>query len=185
MKLRVCHKTVSDLLLSHDRSLAALTIVVKNWTPQTPDDLVPDPHSFILDLEKENRSLALACVHLVRRNFSLDIHSISELLKQSNGPLNYAHRYWFEHLEGGGGSRIPNLKCLADAMKLAYGHLQQYASQMMLAEKAAVALTESLRDAAAFAIQCINWVSDGNLFRSSEENGRLMYRTLSYRASYC
>ncbi len=42
----------TDFFLSHDRSAAALSIVVKNWTSQMPDDPVADPLSFILDCEK-------------------------------------------------------------------------------------------------------------------------------------
>ncbi len=168
-RLRVFHKTVSDFFSSHNRSLAAMRSVVKNSAPQTLDDPVPNPLSFVLDCVKENRSLALACVHLARRNLSLDIHSISGLLKQSNGPLDYAHQHWFEHLESGGGSRIPNFKCLANAMRLAYGCLQRYAPQMLSAEEETVALVEALRDAAAFASQCINGASNGNLFCSSKE----------------
>ncbi len=185
-KLRVCHKTVSDFFLSHDRSSAALKSIVKNWTPQTLDDspIAPDPRSFILNIEKDNRDLAIACLHLAYRSFLLDIHSIVELLKQSNGPLNYAHQYWFEHLEGGGGSQIQDLGHLADAMKLAYGRLQRYAPQMMLAEEAVVALIASLRDAAAFASQCTDEVSDGKLFYPSKGNGNgcLTHGTFPYRA---
>ncbi len=76
----------------------------------------------------------------------------------------------FKHLEGGGGSRVPNLKCLADAMELAYRCMRRYALQMMFAKEKAVALAEKLCDAADFASQCIKEVSDGNFFRSSEEN---------------
>ncbi len=184
-RLRVFHKTVSDFFLSHERSFAAFESL-KNGILQTPDGRasVFDSHSFILDLEKDNRTLALTCVHLACRSFSLDIHSIPGLLKHSNGPLDYAHQHWFEHLEDAGGSRIPNLKCLADAMKFAYGRLQRYAPQMMLAKEEAVALIASLRDAAAFASQCINGASNGNLFCSSEENGHLIFGSLTYRASH-
>lgn len=170
-ELRVCHKTVIDFLSSHERSLAALEGVVRSQTPEGP---VPDPRVFILGREKENRSLAFACVHLARRNLSLDIHSITELLKQWNRPLNYAHQYWFGHLEGGGGSWIPKLECLADAMKLAFGCLQRYAQQMMLAKEEAVALIEGLRNAAEITSRCIDEVSEGDLFCSSEGNGRLI-----------
>ncbi len=55
----------------------------------------------------------------------------------------------------------------------------------MLAKEEAVALAEALRDAADFASQCIDEVSDGNLFCSSEENSCLIYGILSYRATYC
>ncbi len=152
---------------------------MKNWTLQTPDDsaTTPDPHSFILNTEKDNRNLAIACLHLARRNFSLDIHSIAALLKESNRSLDYAHQHWLEHLESGGGSRVPNLKCFADAMKLAYGCLQRYAPHMMLAKEDAVALIASLRDAAAFASQCIDEVSDGKLFYLSKRDGYLTYGT--------
>ncbi len=68
-ELRVSHKTFSDFLLSQDRSLAALKSVVHGWTPRMPGDPVLDPHPFILDTERENRSLAHACIRLVCRIF--------------------------------------------------------------------------------------------------------------------
>ncbi len=37
-RLRVCHKTVSDFLLSHERSAAAMKYVVQIWTRQMPDE---------------------------------------------------------------------------------------------------------------------------------------------------
>ncbi len=157
-ELRFCHKTVSDFLSSRKRSPAAMGHFVQK------DQL----HSYLIDDVEDSRSFALACVHLVRRNFSLDIHSIATLLKESNRSLDYAHQHWFEHLEDAGGSRVPNLKCLADAMKLAYGRLQRYAPQMMLAEEEAIALTASLSDAAEFASRCIDGASNGNLFCSSK-----------------
>ncbi len=189
-ELRVCHKTVSDFLLSHDRSVAAMKRVVESWNSdhrQKKWDLDTSISDLVLDYEEENRSLALACVHLWRRSFMSDIHDVAELVHQANGSLYYASQHWLEHLEGAGGSRIRNLECLADAMELAYGRLQRYAPQMMLAAEAASAFTARLRDAADFASQCIDevQVSDGNIFCSSEENSCLIYGTLSYRATYC
>ncbi len=184
-ELRVFHKTVSDFLLSYDGSAAAMKDVVQGWNlDQQQKKWDASVTDLILNCEEESRYLSLACVHMICRNLSLDIHSIVELLKQSNGPLDYAHQHWLEHLESSGGSRIAKLKCLADAMKLAYGCLQRYAPQMMLGEEAAVALTASLRDAADFASQCINRGLNGNLFCSSE-NTCLICRTLSYRALHC
>ncbi len=142
---------------------------MKNWKPPTQDDPVPDPHSFILDCGKENSSLAHACLHLARRNLSLDIHRVVKLLEQSNGLL-YAHQHWFKHFDDAGCGFIPSLENLSDAMRVAYGRLRRYAREMTLANVEAVALIERLRDTAEFASQCINQ-NFGKLIRSSREIG--------------
>ncbi len=156
-RVRVRHKTVSDFLSSHKRSSTALKqFVTEDW--ELP--------SYLIDTREENGGLAFACIRLARRIFAnpKDLDRVVEFLKRSAGSLDYALQHWFEHLEGSGGSQVPNLRCLDDAMKLAYGCLRRYASQMMLAKEEAVALTQSLRDAADFANRCIN---QGNLSRSS------------------
>ncbi len=102
------------------------------------DDPVPDLHSFILDCEKENRSLALACTRLLRRNFSLDIDSISGLLEQSTGPFYYARQHWFGHLEDAGVNwepTLPNFQSIANAMEVAYGCLERYADEPTSAKR--------------------------------------------------
>ncbi len=93
-----------------------MAYVVQHWNRQTLDESVSDSCSFILDCEKENGSLARACLHLVHRGYSLDIHSVAEHLEQPSDPF-YAHRHWFKHFEGSGDSGIPNLRSLADAME--------------------------------------------------------------------
>ncbi len=103
-ELRVCHKTVSDFLLSHDRGVAAMKRVVESWNSdhrQKKWDLDTSISDLVLDCEKENRSLALACVHLWRRSF-MDSRNVAELVRQANGSLYYASRHWLEHLEGRG-----------------------------------------------------------------------------------
>ncbi len=109
-KLRVCHKTVSDFVLSQERSTAAMEYVVQNWNRQMPDEPVSDLRSFIPDCQKESGCLALACLELAHRNLFLDIRTLANLLKQSDGVLYYTHQYWFEHLEDAGGNGIPILK---------------------------------------------------------------------------
>ncbi len=164
--LRVFHKTVSDFLLSHDRSYAALKSIVKSLDDPAS---IPDIHSFILDPERDNESLALACIRLIHRSFSLDIHSIAELLKQSDGPFYYARQYWLGHLEGAGVSwepTLPNFRSLANAMEVAYRCLERYANEPMLAKEEAVALRTCLRDTSSFVIRCIN---QDNLSRSSQK----------------
>ncbi len=121
----------------------------------------------ILDCAEENKCLALACLHVACRNLSLDVIGVAELLRQSNGLLYYTHQYWFEYLEGAGGNCIPNLKILADAMKVAYARLQRYAQEMLSVNKEALALIGHLRDTAIFASRCINSNLDGTSFCSS------------------
>ncbi len=173
-QLRVCHKTVSDFLLSYDNSAAAMEDIVHDWNLDRRQKKWNGPVSdLILDCAEENKCLALACLHLARRKLSLDVVGVAELLKRSDRLLYYVHQYWFEHLDLAGISCqwIPNLKILADAMKVAHGclqRLQRHAQGMWSANEEAVALTEHLRDSANFASQRItsNPNSVGNLFCS-------------------
>ncbi len=130
---------------------------------------IPDIHSFILDPERDNKSLALACIRLVHRSFSLDIHSITKLLDQSNSPFYYARQYWFGHLKGTGVNWEPTLplfQSLVDAMKVAYRCLGEIWRRADAGEEEAVALVICLRDTAEFVIWCIN---EGNISHSSRE----------------
>ncbi len=154
-ELRVCHKTVSDFLLSRDSSAAAMEFVIENWNRQPVNARVNEHHpSFILDCQVENRNLALSCLHLAGRNLSLDVPSIAELLKQSNSLL-YARQYWVEHLEDAGDNWIPDLKGLKDAMEVAYGRFKRYGREFMLASDEAILLRDRLRDTAELASRCI------------------------------
>ncbi len=87
-QVRLCHKTASDLLSSYERSRK----VMEHFVPENKKQELP---SYLIDNKEENMRLALACVCLARRNFSLEIHSVAEILKQLDGPLSYAHHHWF------------------------------------------------------------------------------------------
>ncbi len=167
-ELRVCHKTVSDFLLSEDNSAAAMKEIVHDWNLDRRQKKWNGPVSdLILDCAQESRCLALACVRLARRNLSLDVVGVAELLKQRDGLLYYAHQHWFEHLDDAGSNWIPNLKILADAMKVAHGCLQRHARGMLSVNEEVVVLTKHLRDSANFASQCI---LHGDLSCSSRES---------------
>ncbi len=157
-ELRVCHKSVSDFLLSRARSADAMEFVVQKWNQEMPNDRVPPDRSFILDCEEENKRLALACVlHLAGRYVSSNFNTTAELL--SNRPFYYARQHWFGHLEDAGVNWTPILqdfKNLVDAVELAYGCLERFADNLMLVNDEVEALTKSLRHTADFASQCIN-----------------------------
>ncbi len=146
--IRIPHKSFSDFLLDHVRSLAAMRCVLPE-----PEDQELCSDSFVLDCEEENASLALACLQLAgRHNLSLDFHSIMGFLKRSDCSLHYAHKYWFIHLRDAGGKKIPNLDSLADAMKLTYEYLQPYAAE----DDETVALATILSDTTKSASKCVD-----------------------------
>ncbi len=186
-ELRVCHKSVSDFLLSRGRSVDAMDFVVRRWNQEMPDDPVSPHLSFILECGEENRRLALACIHLASCNFSLNFDTVAKLLEQSEGPFHYARQYWFHHLECAGTNWIPivlqNFEGLANAMEVAYVCLRQYAMKMTSAKDEAIVLTKILCDTCAFASQCIN---QGD-YSNSVLPEKLWTQNccLSYRGDHC
>lgn len=161
-KLRVRHKTVSDFLLSHERSSTAMKRFVKE------DGELP---SYLIDAKEDHRGFASTCMHLVCRIFAnpKDIDRVVDFSMQSSGPFYYARQYWFGHLEGAGVDwepTLPHFQSLADAMEVAYGCLERYANEPKLTKEEAVALITCLRDTADFVIRRIN---QGNFSHWSRE----------------
>ncbi|KLO04488.1 hypothetical protein SCHPADRAFT_1003285 [Schizopora paradoxa] len=152
-RLRVCHKSVSDFGLSRERSWAALLRLV-------PDD--KDRHSYVIDVEKENKELALACLHSMRRK--LPTSNITELptpsQKHPNG-FPYARHHWFEHVEEAGDTYrhiISNLRYLAGAMEVAYRSLERFVADLDLENDKGIALVGSLCSAIELIIQCVDTI---------------------------
>lgn len=164
--IRVCHKTVSDFLLSRGRSEAAMTAVMDNWNSHRWDPprakCSAPVCDFIIEREAaENKKLAIACLRLIRRSFLEDISSIAEGFQRSNGPFSYARRYWVEHLEGAAGEQVLVLKSLLGAMQLADRKLLQYSREMTQAKDSAQVLIESFGRAVDLVSQ---WINDhGNI----------------------
>lgn len=154
-ELRICHKSVLEFLSSYERCSAAMKTVVEGWNRDMPDQQVPEPESFILNLKKENGALALACMHLVRRKFDDNIVSVAHHLEKSSGSLHYACQHWFDHLDASGDVRNPGLRSFADAMRVAYSPLHRYAKEMIRSSNEAEDLIKHIHLSAEFASQCM------------------------------
>ncbi|KLO06419.1 hypothetical protein SCHPADRAFT_690865 [Schizopora paradoxa] len=164
-KIRVFHKSVSDFGLSLERSSAALLRFI-------PDDV--DRRSYIIDVEGENKELALACLRLMSRTLSRSSSSTctngsagsAETLweqAQSNS-FSYSWQHWIGHLEDAGSvyhALLPNLKSLRGAMEVAYGGLERFSGELRMVCIEAVALIDSVCCSMELAVRCIDTISHG------------------------
>ncbi|KLO08972.1 hypothetical protein SCHPADRAFT_585405 [Schizopora paradoxa] len=157
--LRVCHKSVSDFALSSDRISTALSRFV-------PDE--SERNSYIIDVEEENRQLALACLHLMQRKLSTsDLCKAFEFLAPSQSQpdgFSYARWKWLNHLQDADGVYhpiLPNLKSLRGAIEVAYGRLERFTGELKIESNEAVALVETIHGGIELARRCIDAISQG------------------------
>ncbi|KLO08314.1 WD40 repeat-like protein [Schizopora paradoxa] len=158
-KLRVCHKSISDFALSRERSMDALL------------PLVPRDHlSYIIDVEEENKELALACLRLMSRKLSRSssgingsANSAETFRKQAHSDsFSYLWQHWIGHLEDAGSiyhALLLHLKSLQGAMEVAYGRLERFSGKPRMACIEAVALIDSVRCSIDLAVRCIDTAS--------------------------
>ncbi len=103
--LRIPHKSFSDFLLNHDRSLAAMRHVL----PSAGDQ---ELHSYLINREEDGAAMAIACLGLmnsllvfnpcgIETSYCLndEIPGLETLVsKNISTTLIYACRFWTEHL---------------------------------------------------------------------------------------
>ncbi len=104
-RLRIPHKSFTDFLLDHDRSLAAMQHVL----PSAGDQAI---RSYLIDREEDGASMAIACLRLMNGSLTFNICGIKTsyhlnedipeldalISKNISTALIYACRFWAEHL---------------------------------------------------------------------------------------
>ncbi|KLO07241.1 hypothetical protein SCHPADRAFT_657824 [Schizopora paradoxa] len=164
-RLRVCHKTVADFVLSYQRGLAAFRHL--KLIPDGPDQDL-ELHSYLMDsMEEEHRRLAFMCVHYVHQHLPPDIPTVLKNLTQAKtGFMDYAVLHWIEHVEDAGlgcwAQILPNLTSLASAMRISFRCLTRYAGEKMVGIDSAFALIQHLLGAVEESILTINGVHQGD-----------------------
>ncbi|KLO08317.1 WD40 repeat-like protein [Schizopora paradoxa] len=148
-QLRTCHKSVSDFMLSTERSSAALSRFV-------PDK--SDLNSYIINAEEENKQFALACLRLMQRKHSSGFGYILARSQTRSRGFVYARQHWIDHLKDAGGAYrplLPILRSLEDAIEVAFGRLERFKRELKLVSNEAVTLTQSICSAIGIAMESI------------------------------
>ncbi|KLO05511.1 hypothetical protein SCHPADRAFT_723450 [Schizopora paradoxa] len=149
-QLRLCHKSISDFLLSIERVSTTLSRFVPDESKRS---------SYAINADEENKQFAFACINLMRRKVSSNADEISSQGHQQPRGLSYARRHWLDHLEDAGEiyySLLPSLKSLRDAIKAAYGRLQRFSEEVELGSSEADTLLGSICGAIDLVTRCIN-----------------------------
>ncbi len=156
--LQIPHKSFSNFLVDHDRSLAAMRDVM---TSVGSGDL----RSYVIDHE-DSANLAIACLCLMNSTLKFnacriptshclndEIPQLESLLSDNISPaLVYACRFWAEHLKGASRDDVqlraaaqPLLKTLLHEKVLYWLEILSLAKSIPLAEKSLQVAAEYLR----------------------------------------
>lgn len=177
-QLRLCHKSVSDFLLSKERSSTALSRFV-------PDE--SERNLYVINTEEENKQLALACLRLMQRKLSSDAGEILiQSQKQSHG-FTYARQHWIDHLKDAGGvyhHLLRNLKSRGGAIKVARGRLEQFKGEFKLVKNEADGLVRSICSTIDLATRCIDTIGQGDFF-AVDEMVVYIFNRVCYRDRQC
>lgn len=155
-QLRTCHKSISDFMLSAERSSTALSRFV-------PDE--SERSLYVINAEEESKHFALACLNLMHRKLSFDVGEILARSQTQSRGLAYACQHWVAHLKDAGNeyhSISLNLKSLGGAIEVAFGRLERFWGLLKSVRNEAVALVQSIRGAIDLATTCIDTISQSN-----------------------